>query len=133
VLHGEEEVEIMLRKGMKLAVGIALVAALLAVSPAAGAEPRPHERTVAFVARDVVVLWSRAWQWVESLWGKRGACIDPNGSPCAGSSTGDAGVCIDPNGLCAQSPAKNGACINPDGAPCAASSTTNSGPGDPDG
>jgi hypothetical protein len=74
----------MFRKGRTQVGMIALAALLLGSAPAAAGQ-----------GNGSFLSW--AWQWVQSIWADEGACIDPDGAPCA-SARADEGMHIDPNG-----------------------------------
>jgi hypothetical protein len=119
----------MFRKGMQQqTVRLAFALILMASVPvlAAGGS---HLRPAAAVAHEGSFV-TQAWQWLQSLWGEQGGCIDPNGK-CASGTTAppvhtDNGGCIDPDGRCAsaatapQADTDKGGCLDPNGR-CASS------------
>ena len=106
----------MFSKGRKQMVVLTLVGLLGVSIPAAGAGGGVLPRQMAGVVQDRApkAFFSWAWRWIQSIWEKNGACIDPDGR--------EAGPHIDPNGRCIQSgtgstPSQpdNGPHIDPDG------------------
>lgn len=83
----------MIRKHATRAAKLALVVLFLGGAPAAASEGQGGPG-----------LLGQAWEWVLSLWGDEGMCIDPDGLHCANPAakaereTTDEGMHIDPNG-----------------------------------
>jgi hypothetical protein len=85
-----------------------LLAVVLTVPAALGAQPRPHAegQQTAFVTALVWELRTQVWSLLSGFWEKNGCIGDPNGGCVSGSSTtdttvhGDAGCVGDPNGGC---------------------------------
>jgi hypothetical protein len=106
----------MLRRDWIRSALIALLCVLLTTASATaagrGGSPARRPQRVESRLHPGEILFSQAWRWMQSLWEKNGACIDPNGS-CKESGAGapsqlDEGACIDPNGApCVSTPSGN--------------------------
>jgi len=97
----------MFPKGRKQTAVLTLVGLLMVSAPAArggGGGGLPNQTAeVVREDRDREVFFSRAWDWIRSLWEKNGMCIDPDGRCAQGGTVSppsqiDHGPCIDPNG-----------------------------------
>jgi hypothetical protein len=102
-------------KTLRSRIAIFAVLALLAVS---GAEAGAQGGSASHAAAPAVT-----WSFLERLWSlltgtltKAGCTIDPSGTKCPASPSGDNGCSLDPDGVCVAAPtADNGCSLDPSG------------------